>query len=386
MAIQPQDTQAATPLARPFGPADGGLYAWFCPDCGACNTVINNPIDCSVCSKKRDRNCRWKVVGIRRPAGLASTHDDEPDWLADERAAANETRNIGLNINENGLLDNFAPPFVDGDRGQEYAKMMSAPPGWEHELESDPNYRPTGMIFTPEEVLDTLQHMNERDLDQALRGEMISSERQKLFGFKPEDLIRYGCIFDESVKSNNLTNEVHALFSKDHWPGLPQVVYDFLLPSLRLATNFLLHPLLAKFWVTLAFGERVVDTEVSARFGFDKKRVIDVEPTEENLNQLHKFFDYLGKETQCISYHFSTEQNALSTTRECFGLTNFVSRYELPGNSQYPKDWQNVPGEPDRPRLWHAPITLNYDFYASIAKRIQHGFVSNIAQPSISCV
>ena len=260
---------------------------------------------------------------------------------------------------------------------------MNPPRNWEYTAKFDPNREPV-QKYLPEDIVELLQHLNEKERGAIMRGELLESDRAKYFGFRPEDLIRSGCIEDENVKPNNLTCEVHPIFHKDHWPALSQVVYDFLLPSLRLATLFLLHPRLAQFWVTLVYGERVVDPIKTEQSGYLSTRVIDLEPNEENHAAFKDFLNKIGTEQACISFHFSRGSGPLATARHCFGATNYIHYLEV-ARSMYPVDWKKNPH--DRP--WHAPITLSADFYASITKRVLHGFVSPescVHDPFLACL
>ena len=358
---------------------------WLCSSCGSYNALIGDLGGCSVCLHKRDKTCLLKTVPLRRPVGDSSS--DQKDW--DE--AGELLARLGVNLDAPGEAgpirdDHFAPRHPDIRRGDAYGEMMN--PISDLSIKHDAQWRRL-LKLSPEDVVEAIEALEQRDFDANVRGQLVACERSKYFGFKPEDLIRYGCIIDDNVKPNNLTCKVHPIFHQKHWPGLPQIAYDFLLPSLRLSTNLLNHPLLSRFWVTLLYGERIDDSALTARTGIRQQRILDVRPTPENIRRFRDFIDRIGRETECISFHFSNKtDHPLTAGRDCFGVSNYVHHSEVRDRSMHPKDWkvpEQASGEPQH-RLWHAPISLSYDFYASITKRVMHGFVSPRAITPLSHV
>ncbi|KAL9100248.1 MAG: hypothetical protein Q9163_004355 [Psora crenata] len=78
-------------------------------------------------------------------------------------------------------------------------------------------------------------------------------------GFRPQEVNLAGAVSLASRKLSNLENKIHPLLFDD----TPDAMYDQFTPALRLTTMFLIQPVSMQFWVTLALGERLEDSEMS---------------------------------------------------------------------------------------------------------------------------
>ena len=129
-----------------------------------------------------------------------------------------------------------------------------------------PKGYPTPMQVTFEEIEESVVRFQETM--NVLHGTRNPQEGQDVrFGFEPEELVKKGAIdlpdwIPPKQSSCSLDNEVLSLFRKDNFDSNCHDVYGVLLPSLRLASLLMIHPIVSQYWHTLCFGQRDVDTSV----------------------------------------------------------------------------------------------------------------------------
>ncbi|MCJ1312980.1 hypothetical protein MMC25_006656 [Agyrium rufum] len=83
-------------------------------------------------------------------------------------------------------------------------------------------------------------------------------------GFDPERLIKSGALDDPlNGHPSTLINDIHPVFGREHWHGITDAIYEALTPGIRLASMFLTSRACAQYWVTLLYGKREPDDEMS---------------------------------------------------------------------------------------------------------------------------
>lgn len=115
------------------------------------------------------------------------------------------------------------------------------------------------------------------------------------YGYRPQELNDKGAVALKGCRPSNLSNPIHPLLARSRFDDTPDAIYDELSPALRLASLFLTQPLCMRFWVTLGFGERVFDAEMTRKHGRPCQRISHHTPmTPENTAAMIRHLQELG--------------------------------------------------------------------------------------------
>ena len=190
------------------------------------------------------------------------------------------------------------------DQAVEQAKLLQLPKGY-----------PMGGEIKPTEHIESHKavraHVKRKRAESALPKPWASSECFEFYGFKPQELNEKGAIALRDCRLSNLYNDIHPLLGSDRFDDTPDAIYDALKPALRLASLFLSQPACMQFWVTLAFGERIDDPEMSQIHGQRCRRIRShVKLTEERASTIICHLHDLGKKGLI---HFTFRQDLLHT-------------------------------------------------------------------------
>ena len=191
-------------------------------------------------------------------------------------------------------------------------------------------------------------------------------------GFLAEDVIRFGAIQMPGARLPNLINEIHPLFQRDAFDGCEDDVYDQFTPALRLASMFLTQPTCSQFWVTLAWGQRSVDTTMTSRMGRLQHRIAkDLKTSVENA---HKVMEYIKGIALKCRVHFTFVQRMMAGGVKWAGLTQKVENFSC--DVGLSPNQQNDPTHSDLLRIH---TRLSSDWYVA-AKKLSKLRFSDTAQ------
>ena len=183
----------------------------------------------------------------------------------------------------------------------------------------------------------------------------MSTKRYQRYGFRPEELLAAGALYSPNAKPSNLTNVIHPFFHRSHFDDTPDIIYDQLVPGLRLATMFLTQPVCCQYWVTLAKGERKQDWSTSNRLGRHCLRISkDVPLTPVNANEV---IEYIKKLDNASIIHITFKKDLyLHKPKDVLASTRGVCDvdFEVPHGLTF------------KPKRSH--ICLHQDFYTAANK------------------
>lgn len=183
----------------------------------------------------------------------------------------------------------------------------------------------------------------------------ISTNRYQRYGFRPEELLAAGVLYSPNAKPSNLTNEIHPFFHRSHFDDTPDIIYDQLVPGLRLATLFLTQPICCQYWVTLAKGERKQDWTTSNRLGRYCLRISkDVPLTPANANEV---IEYIKKLDNASIIHITFKKDLyLQKPKDVLASTRGICDvdFEVPHGLTF------------KPKRSH--VCLHQDFYTAAKK------------------
>lgn len=133
-----------------------------------------------------------------------------------------------------------------------------------------------------------------------------SWDRNRRYGFRPEELLWTGALDLHGAKPSNLDNEIHPLLSHDNFDDCPQHIYEQLMPACRLATMFLTKDVCMQYWVTLAYGNRELDIGRTFDAGVRQERIReDVPLSAANIAEVRQYLKDLQKQENPIHFTFS---------------------------------------------------------------------------------
>ena len=180
-------------------------------------------------------------------------------------------------------------------------------------------------------------------------------------GFLAEEIIRKGAVDLPGARLPNLTNAIHPLFQRDAFDGCEDDVYEQFLPAVRLASMFLTHPTCAQYWVTLAFGERVIDSTMSTRMGRLQHRIPrDLKISTENARKVSQYLLEIGKNYRV---HFTFVHRMRSGDMKWAGVTQKVRDYSC--DAEWSADTRR---EDARSDLLRIHTRLSSDWYVAAKK------------------
>ena len=114
---------------------------------------------------------------------------------------------------------------------------------------------PTLAIDNPT-IIGCLQELQRNLRKEKQEGRSIPQAWIEKCGFDPHELVNSQVICMPDLQQCNLRGDVHALLEYRHWIDVDFQMYEFLRPSLLLATRFLTDAVDSRFWMTMFFGER----------------------------------------------------------------------------------------------------------------------------------
>lgn len=186
-------------------------------------------------------------------------------------------------------------------------------------------------------------------------------EAPQRHGFLAEDVINYGAIQMPGARYPNLTNKIHPIFQRNSFDGCEDDVYEQLIPALRLASMFLTQPTCVQFWVTLAFGERLVDQKMTSRMGRLQHRI--AKDLEVSMDQATKVTDYIKKMAAKYRVHFTFVPRMMVDGIKWAGVTQKVENFSCDA------EWlPNQKRDPTDPDLLRIHTRLSGDWYVAAKK------------------
>ena len=157
----------------------------------------------------------------------------------------------------------------------------------------------------------------------------ISQCRSLKYGFNPSQVIRKHAISaakDFPHMASTLSNAIHPLFAYERFYECPMEIYDVLRPALSLASQFLLHPACAKYFHTLAFGNREPCPDWKA--GVDIMRIRnDVSWTADNAARFAQYLEVISGNLR-ITFDMINPREAVFGC--CFISEGQIDRRRLP--------------------------------------------------------
>ena len=186
-------------------------------------------------------------------------------------------------------------------------------------------------------------------------------EAPQRHGFLAEDVINYGAIQMSGARHPNLTNQIHPIFHHNAFDGCEDDVYEQLTPALRLASMFLTQPSCAQFWVTLAYGERLVDQKMTSRMGRLQHRITN--DLKFSIDQATKVTDYIQKIAAKYRVHFTFVQRMMADGVKWAGVTQKVENFSC--DAEWSPNQKRDPTDPDLLRIH---TRLSSDWYVAAKK------------------
>ena len=264
---------------------------WQCCYCEKPNTIFfgKKRFRCKLCEHKQCANCddleedpeaiflelRESLRGYRERDPIPNEDDDERKAReqisrARERSASpRASRTIrgswpkAKDFEFETVVDRLRTTEFMKDKSTMRSRNVGIPKGYT--MSED-------FVQRDEEIVNRRAQAAARDRRRG-RGASIRSGISRVFGFKPEDLMRAGIKEKMNVKPNNLTADIHPMLQPNHWYSVPDDVYNALTPALRLASTLLTHPCAMQFYIDLLFGERVLDYTKTAEHGSPQQRI-----------------------------------------------------------------------------------------------------------------
>ena len=186
-------------------------------------------------------------------------------------------------------------------------------------------------------------------------------EAPQRHGFLAEDVINHGAIQLAGARYPNLTNKIHPVFQRNAFDGCEDDVYEQLMPALRLASMFLTQPTCAQFWVTLAYGERLVDQKMTSRMGRLQHRI--PKDLTVSIDQATKVTDYIKKIAAEYRVHFTFVQRMMVDGVKWAGVTQKVENFSC--DVEWSPNQKRGPADPDLLRIH---TRLSSDWYVAAKK------------------
>jgi hypothetical protein len=144
------------------------------------------------------------------------------------------------------------------------------------------------------------------------------SRKRKQIGFSREEVVMYGGLACTPCRPSNLSDPwFTTLFRQENFYNTTQDVYDVIAPALKLAEKFITDPALIGYWSTLAFGNRVIDVNLTTATGICHERLVQgVPPTDEYYGHTLNLLNRMGKQ---VEYRFEVDDDFRN--RKCYGKT-----------------------------------------------------------------
>jgi len=112
-----------------------------------------------------------------------------------------------------------------------------------------------------------LEAQNRTSADKVSFTWLSNSMSSVLDAYSTAELERFQYSELESARPSNLTNAIHPVYSRSQWADCPDVAYELLTPSLRLATQMITSPTSLVFYDALLKNHRRLLNEDTARLG-----------------------------------------------------------------------------------------------------------------------
>lgn len=237
------------------------------------------------------------------------------------------------------------------DKATTASKMVEVPSGYKLDLE-----------VGPEDFYKLREQCKLLDKRKRAAGLLpMSTKQYQRYGFRPEELLSAGALYSPNAKTSNLNNKLHPFFHRSRFDDTPDIIYDQLVPGLRLATMFMTQPICCQYWVTLANGQRKHDFKTSNRLGRACLRIYKDVPL--NLENATEIIEYIRKLDDASIIHFTFKKNLyLNTPKDVLARTRPVCDvdFEIPEGLTF------------RPKRSH--VCLHHDFYTAAKKlsRLKH--------------
>ena len=282
---------------------------WQCCYCEKPNTIFfgRKRFRCKLCGHKQCANCddldenpeaiylelRESLRGYRERDPIANEDDDERKTReetsrARQRSASprafrtmRESWRRAEDFGFDAVVDQLRTTTFHQDKSTMRSRNVGVPKGYIMSQE---------FVDRDADIVDRRVQAAQRDR-QPGRGASLRSGIPRVFGFKPEDLIRAGIKEKMNVKPNNLTADIHPILQPNHWYSVPDDVYNTLTPGLRLASTLLTHPCAMQFYIDLLFGERVLDYAKTIENDSPQQRIPDT--LENNKQHAKEAMDYI---------------------------------------------------------------------------------------------
>ena len=227
---------------------------------------------------------------IARPVVSSDSEDQQEDDELSIIKPATDDADIDFLIE--GMKDNV----VIKDLATNDSKTINMPNGYSMESEIGPSnfYKTKG---------DIKQHVK-RKRQEGVIPKSLRRDWKDTGGFKPQEVNFSGAVSLKGCRTSSLDNEVHPLLARSRFDDTPDAIYDQLIPALRLASMFLTQPTCMQFWVTVAFGMRDDDEQMSRKYGKKCHRIAKhVEMTKDNTAGVIEHLRELG-EADIIHFAF----------------------------------------------------------------------------------
>lgn len=170
-------------------------------------------------------------------------------------------------------------------------------------------------------LFNTLRDLEAQNIKPGERGHP-SYYKRKWCGWQAEELRRSGALDMIGCIASDLQNPVHAILHINNFDRCPRAIYEQLLPSLRLATQFLTHPACIRYWITLWFGTRDPDPVLAQEKGYKVWRLPKLEEySQEAASRTLEKLEQMGNH---VTFDFRSDTSR--GNQYCFGMARCESK------------------------------------------------------------
>jgi hypothetical protein len=149
-------------------------------------------------------------------------------------------------------------------------------------------------------------------------------------------------IYDPAFSlSSSFLDDPHPLFSPSNFVGELRDLYGVLLPALQLASRLLKHPSCTRYWTTLLFGERKVDSFAYVPFAETAYRISSLKnPDDEEARYLAAMLNIMFTHIKYVSADLSSCSNS-PPGRSSFARRRAGGRCKPSDISQLERHWNH---------------------------------------------
>ena len=215
------------------------------------------------------------------------------------------------------------------------------------------------LTLDPISIIGRLQQLERILIEEENKGQSVPRAWIERCGFDPQELLRSSIISLPGPLPHGLQGEIHPLLEFRHWNGVILEVYEFLRPSLLLATKFLTKAAYSRFWLAMFLGNRIRVTNEATDDHYERVEAC-YSHTESDYKLIQEILDCIGGQGN-ISYRFS-----------CPGISSADEGDAFPG--AYAWTCLAGPDEMEKP-IWsrnrRIPVVIAHDFLIIILHRIK---------------